>query len=99
MIGPIYDYAVLCRQYFKDGHQRGRLMTDIDLSTEEGMTLHRRLAYYLYPIMIRSYQDAENPDYLIYLHKKDAVNAVPHGYVINFKINDNNLMATRKDLL
>ncbi len=98
-MGFVYDYALSCRQYFKEGHQHGKLITDMDLSTNMGMTQQRRLAYYLYPIMIRSVGDIENPDYLIYFQKKNAATLVPKEYVVQLRINDDNLMAIRKDLL
>ncbi len=98
LMGFAYDYAFLCRSYFKEGYYRGKLITDIDISKAVGMTLHRRLAYYLYPIRIRSYRGVEEPDYLIYFQKKDAAALVPKNYVVRLKIDEENLFAIRKGL-
>ena len=99
LMGFVYDYASLCRQYFKEGHQNGELITDMDISRPAGMTLHRRLAYYLYPIRIRANQGGAKPDYLIFFQKRDAAAIVPEDYAVKFRVDDSNIFAVRKDLL
>ncbi len=99
LMGFVYDYASLCRQYSRVGHHKGELITDMDVSNAREMTLHRRLAYYLYPIRIRANEGDEKPDYLIYFQKKGAAAIVPEDYAVKFRIDDSNIFAVRKDLL
>jgi len=98
-MGFLYDFASMCRFHVKEGHTDGKLITDMDQATHVGATSHRRLAYYLYPIIIRGREEAKNPDYLIYFHKQNADTLIPEGYVVRVKIDDSNLLAIRRDLL
>jgi len=97
--GFVYDFAVRCHPYFIEGHYNARLITDLDINESFGMTLHRYLAYYLYPVKIRYKKAAREPDYLIYFQKNGAVALVPDDFEVLLTVDDENILAARKDVL
>ncbi|MBF0478863.1 MAG: hypothetical protein HQL26_05215 [Candidatus Omnitrophica bacterium] len=98
MIGFPYKFAVNCRSKYINGHTNGRLLTDWDIQSNPGMTYQREIAYYIYPIKIRGNNTNIKPDYLVFFDKTNAESLVPANYVIKVKMDEQNLLAVRKDL-
>ncbi len=98
IMGIPFEFARLCKMHMRDGYYNGRLITDMNLSTSQGMTLQRRLAYYLLPIRIR-FNPERQEDYLIYFDKRNAEDLLPDDYVPRLKIGERFLFAVREDLL
>ncbi|MCD4781800.1 MAG: hypothetical protein K8S27_14825 [Candidatus Omnitrophica bacterium] len=98
LIGLSFPFAELAKEYYIPGHQNGRLITDIDINKNPGSTIYRRLAYCLYPIIIRYNQTPPDPDYLIYFVVKDAASHVPEDYKIQLDLG-HSVIAVRKELL
>jgi len=96
MFGFPYVFAMNCREHL-DGSHTGKLVTDMDIRRATEMTIHRRLAYYLYPISIKHPKEGEQPDCLVFFNKKDAINHIPKGFTIQYKFDDNNIMTVRRD--
>lgn len=97
LFGFPYAFARNCQKHLS-GYHRAQFITDVDVHHPEGMTEHRRLAYFLYPINIRSYDKTLPVDSIIYFKKHDAVNLIPEGYVIRYAYDNDNVLAVRKDL-
>lgn len=89
--GFVHDYARQVKQYVK-GYYTARLETSVDISCDPGMSMHRSLAYFLYPIDFRMYQ-GDKPDIIVYFEKKDAMSTVPDGYYPHLVFNERNLIA------
>lgn len=94
--GTAYRYSSFCHHYIR-GHQNARLITDVDINKEPGMLDHRMMAYYLYPIDIRDVRKKE-PDYLLFYRKKNASDHVPDNFQIIVEVNNEYLIAKRKQL-
>ena len=87
-------YAQEAHEHLPSRHY-SELITDLDMTKDPGMLIHRALAYFLYPIDIRV--DLESPkDCLIVFHKKDAIKSVPEDYEILARVGEKYLLAKKK---
>lgn len=77
------------------GRHKAIFTTDLDITQDPGMILHRSLAFYLYPIDIRGIHQDE-PDLWIAFDKREAVKYLPEGYTVIGILNDRNLIAKKK---
>lgn len=89
-----YQYATIARQALPGIH-RAELITDMNLTCDPGVTTHRVLAYFLFPIDIRNIYDGPK-DTLVMFNKKNARAHVPADYKIIKIFDDANLIATKK---
>ena len=90
-----YQFAISCQKLFPGVH-RGDLITDMDLTKDPGMFIHRALAYYLYPIDIRSVYPNRPKDCVIIFLKKNPEAQVPADFEILFRFDDSSLLAVKK---
>lgn len=97
LFGFPYIFAMNCKNHLK-GYHAGKFITDMDISRPREMSIHRLLAYYLYPIKIRNHRDEEQPDCLVFFAKKDAINNIPEDYVVRYQFDTNNLLAVRRTM-
>ena len=95
LFGQVFNFAQKCREKVR-GTCSAVLITDHNLSETTGMKIQRYLAYHLYPIKIRKHDKKLKPDCLVYLYKHDAINEIPDGYEIRYKMNKNNILAVKK---
>ncbi|MGE0266946.1 MAG: hypothetical protein AB7S78_00640 [Candidatus Omnitrophota bacterium] len=77
------------------GEHIAQIITDLDLERSAEMTLHRQLCYFLYPINVRSHPQDAVPDVLVFLGKKNALQAIPPGYELVHRYDDENMVAKR----
>ena len=70
----------------------------MDITRPLEMTLHRRLAYHLYPINIRNHPDGDKLDCLILFAKKNAIEHIPDDYVIRYQYDAQNILAVRREI-
>jgi len=68
--------------------------TDLDLSKDPGMLMHRSLAFYLYPIDIRQIRNGKTDSWIAF-EKENAAQFVPEGYTIAVQYDPKNLIAVR----
>lgn len=96
LFGLPYKFAVFCREHFP-GKYRGKLITDLNLMDPEGMTLHTRLYYHLYPINITVKTDGPIDCYVIF-EKKSARDAVPKKVKAVYNFDPSNILAIKEEL-
>lgn len=89
-----YAFVQFCQKNLK-GYHRAGLITDLDLTKDPGMYLHRFLAYHLYPIDIRGVHRQKSEDVLIVFDKKNAAQSLPAGYQMIKQFNLYCLIAKR----
>lgn len=78
-----------------DNHRRtAELSTDLDLSRDPGMIMHRCLAFYLYPVDLRHVR-AQEADTWIAFEKANAREHVPDGFKIIAELDSANLIAIK----
>lgn len=80
---PLLRKISLFAQYCQErlpGQHNARFLSDLDLSNDPGMFIHRALAYYLYPIDIRDIRKGDKDSLII--HKANAVQHIPEGYTL-----------------
>lgn len=94
LFGLPYEFALFCRKYLPGKH-RGKLVTDLDIMDPEGMTLHTRLYYHLYPINIAVNTDEPINCYVIF-QKKSARDAVPKDAKTIYVFDQSNILAIRE---
>jgi len=75
IFGLPYEFALFCKERLP-GPRDGAFVTDLDIDKDPGMTLHRRLAYHLYPINIRIAPGGRADCYVIF-QKHDPRAAAP----------------------
>jgi len=96
-LGNDYLFLKLCRDRFQ-GYHRAELVTDMDMTRDPGMYLHRMISYHLYPIDLRVRKDVPI-DAIIAFHKKNARESVPQNFRVLVFGDQENLLAVREDLL
>ena len=89
-----YRFAKYCQRLLPGQHS-AKLITGLDTSRDPGMLIHRKLAYFLYPIDIRNIRK-EPVDSLIIFAVKDATQLVPEDFQISGKYNESSLIAVKK---
>lgn len=89
-----YTFSKDVRQKIPGAHV-AQIITDLDFTRDAEMTLHRQLCYFLYPINVRSHPDDAVPEVLIFLGKKNAAQAVPPGYEVIHRYDDENMVAVK----
>ncbi len=93
---PLLREISLFAQYCQErlpGQHNARFLSDLDLSNDPGMFIHRALAYYLYPIDIRDIRKGDKDSLII--HKANAVQHIPEGYTLIEQINEYNAIAIK----
>ena len=95
LFGDPYTFAMNCKKYLR-GYHAATLITDMDIKRPREMTIHRRLAYFLWPINIREHRKGERVDCLVVFSKKDAMNSIPEDYVVQYKFDENNILAVKR---
>ena len=80
LFGEDYDFPTFCRRQISGRHQ-GKLISDLDFTSEE-MFIKRMLAYYLYPSISIRYNNNTPEDILIIYHKENPYQHIPKGYSI-----------------
>jgi hypothetical protein len=91
-----FDFAQECRQKFP-GRHRCQFFTDGDLTTDPAMFHHRKLAYFLYPVIdIRGVHPERPLDCLIFYEKADAAKLIPPGFKIKVKMSSSTLLAVQE---
>ncbi len=98
ILGKTYKFAQLCRQAWP-GYHRAELITDLDMSRDPGMYMHRALSYHLYPLDIRGLHGPGSPDALIIFFKKNAGDYVPEDFEAVGTLDSENIFAVRKGLI
>lgn len=93
LLREISRFAQYCQEKLP-GRHNAQFLSDLDLSNDPGMFIHRALAYYLYPIDIRDIREGPK-DSLIIFHKKEAVQHIPEGYKLLGQINEYNAVAIK----
>lgn len=94
IFGYAYTFAKEVRRKIPGEHV-AQIITDLDLNRDAEMTLHRQLCYFLYPINVRSHPEDQFPDVLIFLGKKNALQAIPPGYEMILRHDDENMVALK----
>ena len=95
-----YLYAKSVHSLIPHGRYRGVYISDGDIQTEPFMGEHRRLAYFLYPMVdIRNVRPDASVDCLIYYRKNNAREFVPKNFVIVGKFHSSFLIAVDQRLL
>lgn len=93
LLKEISRFAQYCQEKLP-GRHNAQFLSDLDLSDDPGMFIHRALAYYLYPIDIQSIRQGPK-DSLIIFYKKDAAQHIPKGYKLIEQINEYNAVAIK----
>lgn len=94
---PLLKEISRCAQYYQEklpGRHNAQFLSDLDISKDPGMFIHRALAYYLYPIDIRGIREGPK-DSLIIFYKKEAGQHIPEGYKLIEQINEYNAVAIK----
>ncbi|MGE0269150.1 MAG: hypothetical protein AB7S78_11930 [Candidatus Omnitrophota bacterium] len=86
--------AEFCKK-FAPGTQKAKFETDLDITEDPGMLIHRSFAFYLYPIDIRNIYRGE-PNLWIAFQKKEAIRHVPRGYKVLGILDDQNIIAMKE---
>ena len=94
LFGKSYGFSLGCKRQVQ-GKCIARLITDLDLSRKPGMSEHRFLRYYLYPISIEAHPPEDEPDCLVFYQKKDALNNIPPGYTVKYQLDEQSLLAVK----
>jgi len=89
----IVDFAGFCKQRLPGIHSC-ELISDLDMSRDPGMFLHRTLAYHLYPIDIRDIRSVPS-DCVIVFAAANALSRVPEGYGVVGIWGPKNLLAIK----
>ena len=93
--GPYNFSRELLRNF--PGTCRGVLVSDLDTSVDPGSTALRIIAYALLPkVNLRAHEQTP-PECIVYFNKENARDAVPENYVVAYEVNENNLLAVRKN--
>ena len=92
---PLYRFAMFCQEHFP-GEHRAKLVTDLDLNEDPGMTLYYRLCYYLYPINVRISTDQPVDCYIVF-HKKDPLTAIPKDIKALYTFNQFGVLAIKEE--
>jgi len=96
--GDSFYIAKVCQKILKNKRLTGKLITDVDLKKNYGMTFHRNISYLLYPtINFRAHNQKDQPDCILYFQKNDAEKYIPPGYKIKYKFNNKTILAIRKN--
>ncbi|VAX37503.1 hypothetical protein MNBD_UNCLBAC01-559 [hydrothermal vent metagenome] len=95
IFGSPFEFSRLCKSVLKGRHS-AKLITDIDLSSSEGMFRHRQLSYFLFPIDIRVKPQYQPIDTYVAFYKKNAAEYIPDGFKIIFERGDNFLLAVKE---
>ncbi len=69
LFGWTYSFAKDAKEKWP-GYHRVELQSDLDFSLPEPMTIHRQLAYFLYPIDIRVHPKDRPTEGILFLEKK-----------------------------
>ncbi len=93
----VADFSQGCHQFFKNERLKGKLITDLDITDDPGMIMRNEFAYLVYPtINIRSYDQQEEPDCLVYFYKFNAERFIPDGYEVQYKFDEENMIVMKK---
>lgn len=95
ILGKTYKFAQLCREAWP-GYHRAELVTDLDMSRDPGMYMHRAVAYHLYPIDIRAIHREGLSETIVLFYKKNARAFVPDDFEIIAALDDENVLAVKK---
>src|SRR3989338_2900930 len=93
LLREISRFAQYCQEKLP-GRHNAQFLSDLDISNDPGMFIHRALAYYLYPIDIQGIRQGPK-DSLIIFHKKITAQHIPEGYKLLGQINEYNAVAIR----
>ncbi len=93
LLREISRFAQYCQEKLP-GRHNAQFLSDLDLSNDPGMFIHRVLAYYLYPIDIRDIRQWPK-DSLIIFYKKEAAQHIPEGYKLLGQTNEYNAVAIK----
>jgi len=90
-------YARVCQGLLSYRYCRAEFITDLDLQEGFGMTTHRMLAYFLYPIDIRHEKPEEQINCKVIFQKDKAMDYVGKEYKALKVFNEKNIFAVRND--
>ena len=96
MFRMTYKYAQKVKSCFPDVYLEAQLISDLDFSTAENMHIHRALAYFLFPLNVRSHFLEGEPKILFFFRKRNALNYIPDGYAVQVTFDPDNLIAVKK---
>ena len=95
ILKTVHDYAVFCRRNLPGKHS-AQFISDLDVSKDPGMSTHRAVAYYLYPIDIRNIRQ-EPKDSLVVFKKNNPVQSVPDDFRVIGMFGETNLLAVKQE--
>jgi hypothetical protein len=91
-----YAYALFCQEHLSGKHSAD-FISDMDVSRDPGMYVHRALVYFLYPIDIRNIR-RKPADSLIIFEKNNPIQSVPDGFKIVGFFNGRNVFAIKQEI-
>jgi hypothetical protein len=89
-----YQFAKTCQERLPGVH-KAKFITDMDLMNSEQASIHRALAYFLYPIDIREVQPGPY-DCLVIYHKRNPERFIERGFKSLLKLNDSDILAIKE---
>jgi len=97
--GKSYRIANYLKRIYPGKH-KGQFISDQDILREPAMGQHRRLAYFLYPVIdIRNVNTTVPTDSIVFFSKEDIKVSLPDGFVFKGAYNMKNALAVRKESL
>lgn len=97
LFGKTYTFARFCLQN-RPGYHKADLVTDLDLSRDPGMYMHRALSYHLYPIDIRGVHGQDPVDTAVFFYKKQAAENRPGDFPDAAVFDEDSLIAAKGGL-
>jgi len=89
-----FIFAQECKRRLP-GPRTAMLLTDFDIEKPVGMSFHRYLCYFLYPIDLRISPQYKEADTIITFNKQDAMQSIPKNFRVIYKFSDSELLAVR----
>ena len=89
----LYDCGTFFRKILPGKHS-AKFISDMDISREPGMFMHRAIAYYLYPIDIRNIRQ-EPDDSLVIINKNNPAQSIPDNFRILGTVNQKHFLAIK----
>lgn len=77
---------------------KAEIVSDVDFSTDDGMTKLRMLNYYNLPIDTGNLRKSNQTNCRIYYDKMNALKSVPKGYVVAAVFDKKNILAINKNI-